>query len=61
MAAIREICGNLETTGRLQPPPLPAVTPPPFSGQESRTLTYRQLLEEVSRCANVLKSLGVGK
>ncbi len=28
---------------------------------ESRTLTYRQLLEEVSKFANVLKSLGVGK
>jgi acetyl-CoA synthetase len=28
---------------------------------EIRTLTYQQLLSEVSRCANVLKSLGVGK
>ena len=28
---------------------------------ETRTLTYQQLLSEVSRCANVLKSLGVKK
>src|SRR5579863_196489 len=28
---------------------------------ESRTLTYQQLLREVSKCANVLKSLGVKK
>jgi acetyl-CoA synthetase len=28
---------------------------------DSRTLTYQQLLREVSRCANVLKSLGVRK
>ncbi|HYA17261.1 MAG TPA: acetate--CoA ligase [Bryobacteraceae bacterium] len=28
---------------------------------EIRTLTYQQLLTEVSKCANVLKSLGVGK
>src|ERR1019366_4720289 len=28
---------------------------------EIRTLTYQQLLSEVSRCANVLKSLGVVK
>src|SRR5271169_3402733 len=28
---------------------------------DSRTLTYQQVLREVSRCANVLKSLGVKK
>ena len=28
---------------------------------DSRTLTYQQLLREVSKCANVLKSLGVKK
>jgi acetyl-CoA synthetase len=28
---------------------------------DSRTLTYQQLLREVSKCANVLKSLGVSK
>jgi acetyl-CoA synthetase len=28
---------------------------------ETRTLTYQQLLSEVSKCANVLKSLGVKK
>jgi acetyl-CoA synthetase len=28
---------------------------------DSRTITYQQLLREVSKCANVLKSLGVGK
>lgn len=28
---------------------------------ETRTLTYHQLRREVARCANVLKSLGVGK
>src|SRR5579864_5552660 len=28
---------------------------------DSRTLTYQQLLHEVSKCANVLKSLGVKK
>jgi len=28
---------------------------------EIRTLTYQQLLSEVSKCANVLKSLGVKK
>ena len=28
---------------------------------DSRTLTYQQLLREVSKCANVLKSLGVQK
>src|SRR5205807_5442797 len=28
---------------------------------DSRTLTYQQLLDEVSKFANVLKSLGVGK
>ena len=28
---------------------------------DSRVLTYQQLLHEVSKCANVLKSLGVGK
>ena len=28
---------------------------------DSRTLTYQQLLREVSKCANVLKSLGVAK
>ena len=29
--------------------------------EEVRTFTYRQLLEEVCRCANVLKKKGVGK
>ena len=42
-----------------------ARTKPPFIWEgepgDSRTLTYQQLLREVSKCANVLKSLGVKK
>ena len=53
------------TTASTVTSPPGATTRPPSSGKasraKSRTLTYQQLLIEVSKFANVLKSLGVQK